>query len=236
VRSDEGVSSINIDSYVTLIGLTLTGGYYQLSPFPGLQGGAIFVDGGVLTLRQCALTGNSADYGGAIHNKDGVLFAVNSTFYGNSATVDGGAIRNEGLGAFSWLVSSTLSGNSAGGSGGGVFNPAGGLRIQNSIVAGNTAAVGGADIAGAVMGTSSLIGDPAGATGLGTSLTSYWTGDPRLAPFADWSGPSASMPPLPGSPVIDVADSSVVNPIDQRGAPRPSVLADLGSVELFGFP
>jgi hypothetical protein len=226
------VMTINNGAIVSLNGLTLTGGFLG-GGFS--SGGAISLEQqSQLVLSQCVLTGNSAGFGGAISNSDGVVIAINSTFYGNSATVSGGAIANIGSGAFSWVLLSTVVGNDAGTSGGGLSSPSAGLRLQNSIVAGN-ASPSGPDVLGAVEGSTSLIGDPAGATGLGVGLTGYLTGDPRLAPFADWSGPSSFMPPLPGSPVVDAAGPTP-QATDQRGAPRPLGLADLGSVELFGFP
>ncbi len=52
----------------------------------------------------------------------------------------------------------------------------------------------------------------------GANLTS---GDPHLAPLGRYGGLTATMPPLPGSPALDAAISSVFTN-DQRGFPRPT--------------
>ncbi|MFK7911362.1 MAG: choice-of-anchor Q domain-containing protein [Akkermansiaceae bacterium] len=62
--------------------------------------------------------------------------------------------------------------------------------------------------------------------------------DPLLAPLGDYGGPTQTMPPLPGSPVIDRASASTVI-TDQRGVARSvdgdrdaDPAPDIGAVEL----
>jgi CSLREA domain-containing protein len=70
---------------VSLIGLTLTGGYHASS------GGGIRNDG-FLTLDGCTLTNNYSDnFGGAIYN-DGTLYISNSILHDNHALTKGGAL------------------------------------------------------------------------------------------------------------------------------------------------
>ena len=75
-----------------------------------------------------------------------------------------------------------------------------------------------------------FIGDPVGATGLGTLEYDYLTGDPVLGPLANYGGYSRTLAPLTGSPVLDGTSSGLA--IDQRGAPRPQGGDfDIGAVE-----
>jgi len=92
---------------------------------------------------------------------------------------------------------------------------------MNSIVAGNSA-----QAADNVAGFFS----PGGGANL-------LAGNPLLAPLADYGGPTPTMPPLPGSPVIDAAVPLPGTPsTDQRGAPRPvGPRPDLGAVEAFAL-
>ena len=65
-----------------------------LSLLPTMQGGAIeFINGSILTVASCILSGNEASSGGAIFAqtcKNMVLY--NSAFTNNNATSSGGAI------------------------------------------------------------------------------------------------------------------------------------------------
>jgi hypothetical protein len=60
-----------------------------------------------------------------------------------------------------------------------------------------------------------------------------WTdGDPALGALADNGGPTQTMRPLPGSPVIDAIACTDAPATDQRGVPRPQfVQCDIGAVE-----
>jgi hypothetical protein len=154
---------------VTISGFTITNGRSD-------SGGGIrnpapqnICCGGSLTVTNCTISGNSADYdGGGIANSAG-LTVSNSTISGNSASYGGGisgggTIINSTLsgnsadyGAGIWcrggtIINSTLSGNSADVDGGGVYNTRGGqlwpvlLSIENSTVSGNSATGNGGSI------------------------------------------------------------------------------------------
>ena len=113
------------------------------------------------------------------------------------------------------LVNCTISGNSAG-SGGGIFQGIPGMSLlTNTIVAGNTA-INGPDTFGPFDGTNNLIG-----------------GNPLLAPFGNYGGPTQTMPPMFGSAAIDAGlDSAAPFTTDQRGFPRQSgAHVDIGAVE-----
>lgn len=134
-------------------------------------------------------------------------------------------------------------------SGGGIEN-SGTLNLDNSIVAGNTADVGAADIGGAVDTASyNLISDP---------LVHYrWDGLSGLLPLngsngnitgvdastlldttlTDHGGPTQTLALLADSQAIDVGDDNIcanplVNNLDQRGLTRPQgTQCDIGAFE-----
>lgn len=94
--------------------------------------------------------------------------------------------------------------------------------VKNSIIAGNEPKDG-----------SQTSGDVR-ITGIVTP-SSLVAGDPGLAPLGDYGGPTKTMPPLPGSPAIDMGEASSFTS-DQRGKTLPFLNApDAGAVESQGF-
>lgn len=177
-------------------------------------GGAIYnrIGQGVVTVNYSTLSGNSAAYGGAIQN-EGTLIANSSTMSSNTASTQGGAISAPFSAPVS-LNQSTLSGNSSA-QGGGIFIASGGTIISNTIIAGNTAG-SGANISGSC-------------TNLGGSVTN---GNPLLAALGNYGGFTQTMPPLVGSPAIDVCVNGTSFPKDQRDGTRiVGPFADAGAVE-----
>lgn len=208
----------------------------------GGSGGGVVLGGGSNTVTSSTFWSNTANSsGGGIFNLDAVLTVRNSTFYLNSAGVAGGGIINEGgsigTNQVITIVNSTFTVNSAQ-AGSGLYNSRV-LNLENSIVAGNfSAATGGTDIyqaAGIVNNLGvNLIGNndtvtnefPAGPL-VGTITSPL---NPRLAPLADYGGPTQTTPPLPHSPAVDAAGSGATN--DQRSVARPQGAGfDLGAVE-----
>src|SRR5439155_9507363 len=160
---------------VTISGLTLTGGRTSVDNAAG-RGGAIYVQdenviladcvltgnsafsdggavsletGGVLTIRNSALTNNrltgAAHHGGAINlQAPATLTVEGSTIAGNTSTGDGGGMKFSGGSLL--LEGDTISGNTAGQSGGGVMLAGGAatdvLTIRNVTLSGNTATAG----------------------------------------------------------------------------------------------
>ncbi|HWV98796.1 MAG TPA: right-handed parallel beta-helix repeat-containing protein [Candidatus Acidoferrum sp.] len=184
----------------------------------GSAGGGIY-NSGTATLEYCTLTGNISGTGGGIYAM-GATTLNDCTLVGNYAQTnvsgEGGGIYNYGTHTFT-LNNCTLSGNSAY-LGGGIYNPTAGLLIlTNTIVAGNTASFAGPDIASFYTGANNFIG-----------------GDPKLAPLGNYGGPTQTMQPLSGSPVIDAGTDSVTNFLtyDQRVSLRLSgAHVDIGAVE-----
>jgi CSLREA domain-containing protein len=167
-------------------------------------------------ITHSTFTGNSAEGAGGVYNLNagaGVATAniANSTFAGNSATVyTGGGVSNN-AGTLT-ITNSTFVDNSAASGGGGIFNDEGTLTITNSTVAGNRATGFGSGVYNEYGATLHLRNtiiaySPSGADckNLGTLATNTrnliedgecspaLSGDPRLAPLANYSGPTETM-------------------------------------------
>jgi YVTN family beta-propeller protein len=150
----------------SISGLTIEDGADSTS-----GGGAIWNNGGVLTIAGCVFADNTSTFfGGAIWS-NGTLTVSTTTFSGNNSTsggYGGGAILVDGGTAD--IDTSTFSGNTAQGVGGGIFNQAT-LSVTNSTFAGNTTpSYGGAIINNpgtATITSSTFWGNSAGFGGAG---------------------------------------------------------------------
>ena len=126
----------------------------------------------------------------------------------------------------------TLGGTAGTGYGGGIDNDQDGdsaLQLQNSLIAGNTAATG-PDVYGTVVNTDdNLIGNDTGSSGflvangdqLGTNASPI---NAQLGPLQNNGGTVETVALLPGSPALGTADPAVAisNGLttDERGLPR----------------
>ncbi len=140
------------------------------------------------------------------------------------------------------LNNCTVSGNTAGGQGGGLNN-FGTAKLTDTIVAGNknTAGISASDIGGDNVSSSSshnLIGT-GGEGGLSKNNGNQVNvANPGLATLGFYGGPTQTMPPLPGSPVIEAGTTSGISggDKDQRGEPRiVDNTVDIGAVESQGY-
>ncbi len=209
------------------IGATLNNCVLSGNKATGTGGG---VDGG--TLNNCTLTGNSANFGGGA----AVATLNNCTLSGNTATNGGGAYNvtlnnctvcsnsaTFGGGVFqSTLNNCTVIGNSASSSAGGSF-----LGAMTNCVVYFNAAPSSANYNGGTFGYCCTTPLPAGAGNISS--------DPLLGPLGNNGGPTPTMVPLSGSPLIGAGTDSVTNlfTTDQRGSPRVSGgHVDIGSVEV----
>ncbi len=105
------------------------------------NGGAIYFDGGTLTLSNTSFTGNSSGYnGGAIFVKTGTLEMNSGTIAANTATGSGGGV-SVGSGGTFIMSGGKISGNSAGLYGGGINN-SGIVCIYGDAVIGDSSASG----------------------------------------------------------------------------------------------
>lgn len=199
---------------------------------PNNFGGGAILNAGTITVSGTTFSGNTAkNSGGAILNlANGTI--TNSTFTGNSADI-GGAIYNANSGQqLLWVDGTTISGNVDGAFGEGIYEWAANdwnLNITNSIVAGNSS-------------NSGYTGPDCGGN-CDHDNSSYFTmigGDPKLGPLGWNGGPTQTMMPLPGSPVINAGDACAGNSMglpcveqDQRGFLRltPQGASDIGAVQ-----
>jgi len=110
------------------------------------SGGAIYNDGGHLTVNGGTFTGNrSSEYGGAIYtDRSGSSLTVSGAHFSGNTAEYGGAIEN-GSASTATISNSTFSQNSApGGYYGGAIENDGTAGITSSSFLGNTATYGGA--------------------------------------------------------------------------------------------
>jgi hypothetical protein len=274
--------------FVTLARLTLDGGDSQAAPGVTAGSGALSVvdstirgggehdgrgGGGIsvvpraghasVTVRGSTIAGNRSDhYGGGIFVDSGnttasTLTVVNSTLTGNDAARGGGIALGH---ATLSLRAATVAGNT-GSDGGGLFATtfaAGPIYVTGSILAGNTARVGGpgADCltgAGRVVtdgghnvigqapssGPCSAFADEAASSQVGSEEAPL---DPVLGPLAGNGGQTPTRALLAGSPAINAGDpsdclASAVGNRDQRGVSRQAgnrVLCDAGAYDTHG--
>ncbi|MET0650259.1 MAG: choice-of-anchor Q domain-containing protein [Pyrinomonadaceae bacterium] len=212
----------------------------------GARGGAVFADGGGLNINTATFANNFAagGNGGDGGQTDGGLNCGN---HGAGGLAHGGAITNNAAAVN--IKHGTISGNDAQagntgvnqggankpprlvaeGTGGGIRVGPGGVTLENTIIAGNTAANGLGDATGAatpgpnVDGTvnsngHNLLGvatDAGGFSGVGDQTGA----NPMLAALADNGGPTRTMALTPGSPAID-AGVAAGAAFDQRGKSR----------------
>jgi len=236
----------------------------------GARGGAIFADGGTMTVNTATFANNFAvgGNGGDGGQTDGGL---NCGMHGAGGLAFGGAITNSNAATIN-LKHGTLSLNNAQagntgvnqggankpprlvaeGAGGGIRVGPGSVTLENTIIAGNTAANGAGDTTGAPIPGPNVDGAVTSSghnlLGVATEATGFTgTGDltganPMLAALADNGGPTPTMALTVGSPAIDAGVAAGAS-FDQRGRPRtfddPGVVnaatsdgTDIGAFEL----
>jgi hypothetical protein len=213
----------------------------------GARGGAVFADGGSLIVNTATFANNlaSGGDGGDGGQTDGGL---NCGMHGAGGLAYGGAITSNNAATVN-IKHATISLNNAQagntgvnqggankpprlvaeGTGGGIRVGPGGVTLENTIIAGNTAANGAGDATGAptpgpnVDGAvnsngHNLLGTATEATGL-TGAGDQTGANPLLSALADNGGPTQTMALSPGSPAIDAGVASGAT-FDQRGKPR----------------
>ena len=226
---------------------TLTVSMSTISANAAIEGGGIFNNpGATLTLSTSTFTNNTAASGGGLFSA-GTLMVTNSTFSGNSAACNSSSCVANGGGISSTnsftLTGSTVSGNSAtcsgaasGAGGGGIAVVGATVTLANSVVAGNSTS----STCAAVAGYADILGNYAPTSGggnvVGTSSSGTSNVNPMLAPLGNYGGPTQTMIPLPGSPVICAISPSSATGTDQRGLPRTTtydatVCQDAGAVQ-----
>ncbi|MBW2380638.1 MAG: right-handed parallel beta-helix repeat-containing protein [Deltaproteobacteria bacterium] len=208
----------------------------EFGPFWGVGGG--ISSGGVLTLVNSTVSGNTAVEGGGIAQTDaGSMTLTNTTVSGNTAAgcegireepcgVGGGGIWNNGPAI---IANTTVSGNT-GAFADAVYNE-GGLTLMSTLIDGECD--GPADITSDGYNVESP-GDTCGFEPGGTDQVSVTAEQLNLGPLADNGGPTMTHALGDGSVAVDQipADSCEVDE-DQRGVTRPQGDAcDVGAVEM----
>ena len=232
-----------------------------------VSGGILNEAEGNLFVENSTIARNASDGAGGIGN-EGSLVVRNSAIISNrsaSTFAAGGGILNSG---FAEIVNSTIAKNIAGTTAGGILNFGGGhilitnstvrenqitplvntgsgiansggiLRLQNTIVAGNsfTPFSLGPDCLGTIQSLgNNLIGDPSGCE---INLQpSDLTGDPGLGELTETAEEdlpgTAYYPVLAGSVVINRGNAAACPETDQLGNPRVGT-CDIGAVEFQG--
>jgi hypothetical protein len=219
-------------------------------------GGAVFNQGGAVTLANSTLTANTArggsstggnpnggqnggGYGGGIFNLNGSLTLTNVTLAGNTVQTGSGGAANTQNGVE--LYNASVDVGSA------TSSQTATVTVANSILAhaGTTTAVfnyldpassGSATIN--FTGPNIVFGVVGNTAGL-LAGTAYLPVDPLLGPLADNGGPTPTMALLPGSPAINAGSTAVALAAglttDQRGFGRVGA-ADLGAFEFGTVP
>ncbi|QEH39161.1 RTX-I toxin determinant A from serotypes 1/9 [Aquisphaera giovannonii] len=197
-------------------------------------GGAI-LNAGTLTIRDCAIAGNTAWSGAGVENSS-VVTLIGCTVSGNTTTRQGGGgLINYGA---MTLIDCTVTGNAAAGAGGAIFSNGASLSVSDSTIVGNTSAtVGGITANNGLTINNSILAGNAGADYFGSLTGSHNIvgGDPMLAALAYNGGPTRTMAPLAGSPAIGAGSNALIPAgiaVDQRGVARISQgTVDIGAVE-----
>jgi hypothetical protein len=209
---------------------------------PGDVGGGI-LSAGNLTLRRCTINGNTALYVGGVYNTSSgtALILDNCTLFDNVASnYDGGLFSYGPL----EIRNCSIVSNSCGIAGqvGGAHGFAS-VLVQNSVLAANESGPPGSmqpdDLYALSYGavSYSLIGGNGTlSNGVNGNLVGTLAAPiaPMLAPLADNGGPTLTLYPQPGSPVINAGDPALNGAAltDQRGQPRVWLgRVDMGAVE-----
>ncbi len=226
------------------------------------MGGAIFNDGGTVTLYESTLSANAATgganhagngrggsaYGGAIFNYNGILKVNDVTLVGNGVTA--GTSNTAGFGGNIAAGAIYSLGNSQTGcyAGGNVSCTTSGatLTMNNSIAAKNLNASNDVVVNLINAGTSTASGVGNFIGGLSGTLSVSQVNavaviDPQLGalPVPLTGGMTDALVPQPGSPVIDAVSCANASFMDQRGVarpqsavPEPTTPCDIGAVEV----
>jgi len=225
-------------------------------------GGAIFNDGGTLTVTNSTLAGNSATLallgfatGGAIYTNGGTLTVNTSTFSGNGAAISNGGgtvnvfnctFAGSGIlngGGTVIVNSSTFVGspiyNSRATTCGEAGNSPCVVVLRNTIVTNSSSNV---NCVGPIKDGGYNIDDgtTCGFWGAGCTLrggTSFCNTNPQLEPAGLNSngGPTQTIALEPGSPAIDAGSATFGNSVDQRGFVRPGAGAVTRSIGAYEF-
>jgi hypothetical protein len=206
----------------------------MISGNTGRDAGAIYNNGGTVTLTNSTVSGNTAERGPSIHSwtwRGGSMTITNSTVSSGSISYECGSRANGyGIGNDGTLTvtNSTLAANAMGG-----LDNRGEATVTNSVIDGGCVQFG--DNAETVSGGYNIVGgrdacgfdDP-------TDLVDISSLALAIGPLTDNGGPTMTHALLPGSVAIDAIPALMCQATeDQRGEPRPGgSMCDVGAFEV----
>ncbi|MGH7266112.1 MAG: choice-of-anchor Q domain-containing protein [Candidatus Rokuibacteriota bacterium] len=236
-----GIRSFNAGAVAVLDGSRVVGNSC------GDSGGGVDNDSGTMTIRESTIADNlAADNGGGIESRSneapGVLVVERSTVSGNGAD-SGGGVRQTSDTTNTTFVNTAIAHNAADNGGGGISMSTGTLTLVNTTIARNADTSGLVDGAGGIATSGGTLnvrntiiaqnvvgpGTPAANADVfgvlsenQSSFIGTVDGNPRLGPLQDNGGPTFTMAPFPGSPLIDTGNNALATAqgltTDQRGA------------------
>ncbi len=188
VAGDSGGGIVNLGA-AAVADTTVEGNRSQL------HGGGIFHLSGTMTLDRDLISRNLAAFGGGIETGSpdaNALLVTDCTVVGNVGRASGGGIEINGSGPVT-VANSTVVGNVNMGSllntSGGITRAGGFLNVSNTVISQN--------VSGSVDDDLSPIAIN------GFDVGNFVGGDPLLGPLRDNGGPTYTMTPLPGSPLLN---------------------------------
>jgi predicted outer membrane repeat protein len=241
------------------------------------DGGAVYENAGIFEEHDSTFANNTAGGAGGALYTSAWGDSYGSTWVGNRAAYGGAiyVVNDELGGAYTWIEESTFVNNHASVDGGAIYLEFSYVETYNSVFSVNEADGSAAHVyvnndslytyatvfEGAVGSDGCYADGSAESRGYNFdddgSCTNEWGQDgdfgdgasPMLGALADNGGPTQTLLPLAGSPLIDAipwddCDSNAAGPDDQRGVNRSETGAeddgcDIGSVEVikdFSFP
>ncbi|MGB8221809.1 MAG: choice-of-anchor Q domain-containing protein [Polyangiales bacterium] len=206
----------------------------MISDNTGRYAGAIYNNGGTVTLTNTTVSGNIAERGPSIYSwtwRGGTMTLTNSTVSGGSVLYECGSDANGyGIGNHGTLImtNSTVAANAFSG-----LDNRGEAMVTNSVIDGGCIQFG--DDAVTVSGGHNIVGGT-DACGFNesTDLVDVSASALALGPLAENGGPTMTHALLPGSVAIDAIPALMCEVAeDQRGEPRPAGgMCDVGAFEV----
>ena len=200
----------------------------------GHEAGAIYNNGGTVTLINTTVSDNTAERGPSIQSwsssESGPFTLINSTVsgadtrYACGSDAHGYAIGNDGM---LTMINTTLAANSRGG-----LDNRGEAEVVASVIEGGCAQYG--DDASMTSGGYNVVaGSDACGFGDATDQVGVTSEELALGPLSDNGGPTMTHALLPGSVAVDVIPAPMCEVAeDQRGEPRPAGgMCDVGAFE-----
>jgi len=156
IRGNDDLDTVTFSASLT--GTTMEG--FTITHTGGLIGRGIFVYNGNLTINNCVISDNSAQWGSGIGICDNSTVTITGSIISGNSAVSGGGIYNY-TGSRLTIYGSTISDNSVSEWGGGINNCDNStLTIYGSTISGNSAGYNGGGIfIGLNSGTISIGGD-----------------------------------------------------------------------------